>query len=486
MFSGPAEALPSAKPATSPTNSDREEAMFGSETSSTSGGPVTGPMVPEREDLLGARTGVVDRMMDRLSDQDDTLDLGGRLSLQLFYGALSEGALKDFPVNSPSFLDFFADTRPNERIRAFVSARLTHDFTIDSSSTDFLGQPQVRSRMALDQLWVKFDLWRKLWITAGQQRVRWGVGRLWQAIDFLNPQRLNPLAFFDLRLGVGMIKAHLPIESLGWNFYAILNLDSLQSASDLGGAFRAEFVLGPSELALSFAKQGDGPYRLGFDASVAVWLFDLKAELGLQRGLRTPFLSGTPNPDPMEDILTPDPGPDCDPLPVPVTFGGVNVGCRANEWIPQLVLSAEIAIKYTDEDTIILGAEYFYNNAGYSDERLYTALITQGQFNPLYVSQHYAAAFILLLAPFDFDDTSINLSWLGSLSDRSFLVRLDYSVQVLTFLSVRFFANYYFGASGALRPRISIQPRMDFPGLENGLSIAPRLFDVSAALVVNF
>ena len=59
-----------------------------------------------------------------------------------------------------------------------------------------------------------------------------------------------------LRLGVSLIKLHLPIESLGWNFYVIGNFEGVDQPKQIGGAFRAEFVYGPAELGLS-AEEAD-------------------------------------------------------------------------------------------------------------------------------------------------------------------------------------------------------------------------------------
>ena len=107
--------------------------------------------------------------------------------------------------------------------------------------------------MLLDQLWLRFDLGRTLFITAGRQHVRWGTARLWTPADLLHTRRRNCLDVFDARTGTTMIKAHLPIESLAWNFYACAvteNQRGTPSLAGVAGAARAEIVLGSSELGL--------------------------------------------------------------------------------------------------------------------------------------------------------------------------------------------------------------------------------------------
>ena len=73
----------------------------------------------------------------------------------------------------------------------------------------------------------KLDVYRTLFITVGQQPIRWGEGRFWNPTDLLNQQARDPLAIFDERLGVGLVKLHLPIEALAWNLYAVANLEGV-------------------------------------------------------------------------------------------------------------------------------------------------------------------------------------------------------------------------------------------------------------------
>ena len=46
-------------------------------------------------------------------------------------------------------------------------------------------------------MWLNFDIGRTVFVTAGRQRVKWGIGRFWNPTDFLQPARLDALAFFD-------------------------------------------------------------------------------------------------------------------------------------------------------------------------------------------------------------------------------------------------------------------------------------------------
>lgn len=66
-----------------------------------------------------------------------------------------------------------------------------------------------------------------------------------------------------------MVKIHVPVESLGWNFYGILLNDNVTTVDRLGVAGRGEFVIGPVEIGLTgMVKRGVDP-KIGLDWSAA-------------------------------------------------------------------------------------------------------------------------------------------------------------------------------------------------------------------------
>lgn len=488
--------IPTASTASTATTSvaeRREDALFGDDEPPEAGIERTdGPLEERREDALFGgddeepREGVLDRLTETLERTDDFLDIGGTLWLQLEYQALASGKPEEFPLASPSFLDMYADVRPMDRLRAFVQARLRYDFTADENTINpFTGEPEQQLEMVLDQYWVKLDILRTIFITAGKQRIRWGVGQVWQPTDFINAQRLNPIALFDQRLGVTLLKLHLPIESLGWNFYAIANLEEANRLDRVGGAFRAELVLGPAELALSAALAKARPTRLGADLSAGVWLFDVRVGFGVAHGIDTPFFETAPD---LSDGITLDDASGFSPID------------RSEDWIPQLVAGLEITIPYTEQDNVTIGAEYFYNDAGVSNPDLYPVLFLTGTFSPFYVGRHYAAAFVFLPSPGTWDDTSFFLTGIGNLSDRSFLARFQYQVTFLSYLRFQAYANYHFGRNGELFYGVDIPPGDPIPDdlpdgvqipppvravAEQGLELTAPLLEVGFALVVD-
>ncbi len=319
--------------------------------------------------------------------------------------------------------------------------------------------------MALDQLWLKFDIARVLFVTAGRQPLRWGSGRFWNPTDFLSQQFRDPLAVFDERLGSAALKLHLPIESLGWNFYAVANFEGADAPERVGGALRAEFLYGTTEVALTAAARKDDPLRLGVSFSSGVGPFDVRGELALLHGVTEPHYEGPFDPE---------------------TFLFPEAQDRSGAWIPRLTLGADLGIRYSDEDSLYVGAEYFFNDLGYEDPGLYPFLLLQGQFTPFYVGRHYAALYLLLPAPGRWNDTSFTLAAVGNLSDGSYLTRLDAQVTVLTELSVNAYLTYHFGNEGEMRLRIELPPLEYPPGLEAGIDLPPPAVEMGIGARLRF
>ncbi|MDF1561844.1 MAG: hypothetical protein P1V51_02300 [Deltaproteobacteria bacterium] len=424
---------------------------------------------------LGLAPGLSDADIGvKLDEAEDPLAIGGRLYLRLDWTALEEGYPEDFSWSTPALMDLYLDARPNERLRAFVKGRLSHDFTARGDEVGLDGSPVAPTRVMLDQLWVKWDLSRTLFLTVGQQPLRWGSGRFWNPTDFLNKRFKDPLAVFDERLGLPLVKLHLPLESLGWNLYAIADFDGARIPEDVTGAFRAEALFGTTELALSAAVGKDEPLRLGADVTTGLWVLDLRLETALLHGVKTPYFEGE------FDLAG-------GRIPTLVD--------RSDDWIVRVTAGAELGINLNDEDALYLGVEYFYNGMGYEGAGLYPWLLAypylqaaQGLsspalFTPFYLGRHYASFYAALPAPGRWDDVSFTLSALSNLSDRSVVARLDFSVQLVTYLRLNAYFSQHLGQEGELRFGMEVPP-LPVEGLEQGFRVVPPLLDLGVGLTL--
>ena len=406
-----------------------------------------------------------------MAREEEALAIGGQLFLRLNDTYRDGMSVSDTELSSPSLADVFADVRPNDRVRGFAQVRLSYDFTVtDGEKNQITGQTAQQFTFDLDQMWMKFDIGRVAYITAGRQHIRWGTGRFWNPTDFVNTEVRNSVDFFDNRLGVNLIKVHFPFEQLGWNLYLLGVLDGVDVLNKSGVAARAEFSVGPGELALSSLVKNNAPLRFGIDASAGVWLFDLRAEATLQRGLDTPRFEG--------DL-------DFTKGTLPSEQKGTD-----NDWFFRGVFGGDFTLKYNDQDNIIIGGEYFYNQAGYDSASIYPFLALKGAFTPLYLGKHYVGAYLVAASPLHawtntFKDTSLTLSTLTNISDGSYLSRLDIQQVFLTNLTVNVFGAVHYGNEGELKLGVHIPKIPAVPALANGVDIADELVDVGVALRVS-
>lgn len=407
----------------------------------------------------------------------DPLTIGGLIYLRSQSSATEGQAARDFTFSTPAIVDAYFDARPNDRVRGFVLGRMLYDPSrVDgASAADFqrqtldtgsvqgspslasIFQPATRGpRTVLDQLWLRFDLGHRVFVTAGKQHVRWGTGRFWTPSDFLHITLRNPLAVFDARVGTTMVKFHLPVEALGWNFYGYVVTESEGATPNVGaiaGAARAEFVLGTSELGLgALVKDGRKP-RLQADLSTGIGDFDLYGEVALRYGSEIDRVR-------FDDTAVVPPAPERLPWQSESAYVLTSLQTAVDLVYPtyrksgvkaQAVGGLTYALQYADRDVFTLGAEYFYNSLGYDDPRVYPGLVlphsralaTPASF--FYLGQHYAAVFAALPAPFDWDLHSFTLSTIGNLSDLSFISRFDYTYTLLTHLRLEAFVAVHYG-----------------------------------------
>jgi len=431
---------------------------------------------------------------------ENPLQIGGQLYLRAQTTAGGGQRPAAWSFDAPSLTDVYLDARPNPRVRAFLLGRMSFDPALPAvapatvanpmgaamnqgasngaqatatSPTGFSSFSDTRGPATLlDQMWIRFDIDEKVFVTAGKQHVRWGTGHFWQPTDYLHPQKRNPLDVFDSRPGETMLKVNVPWEERGWNFYgfAITENPDLPTATlgQIAGAFRAEAVIAGVEVgADTFLERGFKP-RYGFDLSTGIYDFDVYADVAVR------------------------PGNDFEHF-----FPAYNNFYPFDGYQTQAVGGITYSRKYNDNDMWTVGAEYFYNHPGYTDASAYTTLALRAfaagdtaAFPFFYLGRQYGAIYLNLPAPYSWNYTTFTLSTLGNLSDRSFITRIDYSVTVLTHLTVQAFAGVHYGTIGGefrfeLPPSLVASFSQQLSALPNpGAFTTYPVVDLGAALLI--
>jgi len=460
--------LIAALPAFAQDKAEREADMFGGGDEPAAPAPVDEASARDQAifgDAPATPSALPAPLPSMLEQADDHLDVGGSLLLRTNLSWREDESFDEAPLSAPSLFDAYLDVRPTDRVRGFGQLRLAYDYTVEEGDTDLFGRERVPFEILLDQVWLKFDLGRVAFVTVGKQRIRWGTGRFWNPTDFVNQRTRDSLDFVDTRTGADLLKLHFPFEALGWNLYLIGVLGGIEALEDSGVAARAEFVVGEMELALSTLVRKDAPLKVGGDVSFGLWLFDLRAEGIIQRGLDGKYWKGELD---FEEGV----------LPEEVDTEG--------EWYFRGVAGGDVSIKYSDQDNVILGGEYFFNQVGYDGGELYPFLALNGAFTPFYLGRHYLAGYALLQGPWTWDEASFTLSTIANLSDLSVVSRLDFALVVLNYVTVNTFVAAHWGQVGELRLGLEIDPLPFVPGLEDGLVVPTQMVDAGVALRVAF
>jgi hypothetical protein len=429
-----------------PSDRPTEDALFGN----TAPSRPEQPQRPSDQAEKDRESALMDssEIKDKFSEDetlDDPLRIGGQFYSRFLVNTTDHTSAQDMDISVPTLVDGYFDARPNDRLRGFLLARLRYDPTIDPTALNAFGQSAGSNlSLVLDQLWVRFDIARTIFVTAGKQHVKWGASRFWTPTDFLHDVKRDPLAPFDERTGTSLIKLHLPWEQLGWNFYAIGILDSPTPASVLGkvgGALRAELVFGQTELGLGGVFRKGSKPRFGIDLSSGLGPFDVYGEIAIRdgHGIEQWGVVETPTGPGLDDRFE---RISLDRETAYAASGGVTY-----------------TFAYNDNDTVTLGLEYFHNSTGYSNAALYPWLIFQGEFQPFYQAKHYGAFYALLNSPGDWDKVNFVFSTLGNFSDMTFISRLDVFVRVLTHLTVEMYvAGHYGNRGGEFRFSLDLPP----------------------------
>jgi hypothetical protein len=469
----PAATPPAAPPAT-PAGDARGDALLG------------GAGTPSATGLISA-------------EREDWLRLGGLAYLRALTAWTQDVPPSRWTFDAPALLDLYLDARPNDRVRAFALGRLHYDAAGAGVQSFSLGLPTSSSttgattRAVLDQYWINFDVDRTVFITAGKQHVKWGTGRFWNPTDYLHPTRRDPLTQYDERSGVTMVKAHLPWEQRGWNLYGIALLEdvagglqpdgtvtTVATLGQVGAGGRAEVVLGPVELGFDgLAQRGHQP-RFGADGSFALWEIDVHFEVALREGRDLPRWEEVPGTTAADPVLS---------RYQERSFTGLT---------PAAVLGAEWSWKYSDQDSLTIGAEYAYDAAGYGSADVYPLLLAlphlpgtpdvRPAFLPFYLARQYLGLYLALPKPGAWNNTTFTLSALASLTDGSGVVRLDHSVLLNTYLTLETFVAGHVGHEGGEFRFGGTIPPQNLGGVPpvytSAIPVAPPVLDLGVALRV--
>ncbi|MBV1880860.1 MAG: hypothetical protein KUG82_04465 [Pseudomonadales bacterium] len=433
--------------------SSREAALFG-------GGEVGGEEEPYQfdenalfsedavirdqvEEFAGEGKGsIVDLFGQKLNDADNRLDIGGQYYHSSFLLYSEHSSIGESRISHTGVVDIYFDAQLEDDVRFFYQQKVVHSFDAGESPI-LLFLSQFSGDSPVDQLWLKFKVKNKYFVTLGKQPTKWGSGLVWQPTDFLNAQKFNPLELIDQRLGVSLLKVEYPISNRGINLYSVLQVNDANQVQDLGWLWRAEFLTEVGEYAISLAAKNNDALKVGFDLSRGLGPVDLRFDMAVIHDDHQPFYEGEFN---FADGLLQTP----------------TVVDRRDEWMPQVSTGFLYSRSFKEDYHYILTVEYLYNDLGYDNSELLSWSIINslipngGSFSPLYYSQEYVTIGSMITGFGADNDVSVNVLVIGNLSDGSGVVQGVYSAQPFRDLGVSFSVGWFFGGDGTFRPDVAL------------------------------
>lgn len=358
------------------------------------------------------------------AEEKKTLGFSGELTAvaeDLFYSTGTSGSF-----NSYMKANLLMDARLKGGVKAFANLEAT--YTRGAAETE----------SSLRELFLDFNLDRKVYFRAGKQALQWGRCSLWNPTDLINVEKNPFIRRIGYREGAYGLKAHMPFGA-AYNLYAFADLDA-RDDRDPAGALKLEFLTGATEMAFSgWARRHRRPV-LGYDISSRVGDVDVAGELSVSRRDNTLYAREQ---------------------------GGSLYAYRKNrDWAPRAALTLSRGCRVGNfNDRLTVAAETFYNANGYTkspfrDSGLYTftgplaALVpagTRGQFlvgsglyEPNYMARHYAALFTTLTR-FIVADMTLSANYIRNLNDDSGAVSAGVNYRNLQDFSAGFLATAFTG-----------------------------------------
>lgn len=319
------------------------------------------------------------RDTDRQALDVDRLKIGGSLRLEWWQMTLERAAQSDFTMN-PMTLEIYLESQLKDDARVFASGRLIHDGSVNEAvASPITTRIEKQTTGQLDEMKLQVNSYRKVFWTLGKQKIKWGAGKFWNPTDFLNLQRRDFLRQEDLRSGVTMAKAHVPLNDS--NLYLIGVNESATEAAQTGFASRFEIPWSFGEWTASMYSRKDAGTRLGTDVSVAVGAIDVFAEYAqTDRSAERAASAG-----------------------------------------------ASYEFKYSDDDMATLALEGFWQEIGAERTSQYAALVASGRWVPFHVAKSYLSLMFMLPKPGSWNESTFIAYAMQNLVDSSQYYRLTWT-----------------------------------------------------------
>ena len=196
-----------------------------------------------------------------------------------------------YTMSSQFYGKVFAKAAYPDLVSLFVSYNFSIPlFQYTGNTAAYTGYPPSTLYAELSELFMSFDAYKKVFFRFGYQLVAWGPSFFWTPVDFINRDKLDPLAQLDLRTGKPGAKITVPFTGsnllLFFDFSQSINDNSTTASiadrTRVGARF--DTVLSGYELGFS-TYFGNGLTTLwGLDFSGVLFRTDFYGEVAVSQG----------------------------------------------------------------------------------------------------------------------------------------------------------------------------------------------------------
>jgi len=302
---------------------------------------------------------------------------------------------------------------------------------------------------AIRELFIDFNIKRTLYIRTGKQVLQWGRCYLWNPTDLVNVERKTFLKKIGSREGAYGAKAQVSFGTR-LNMYGFADTSGIDNVNEIGGAYKIEFLVETTEMALSvWGKKGYNPVA-GYDFSTRLMGIDIAGEASLSPGSNTPHV---------------------------VNSGGILRTSRDGSWTSKACIDFGRAFNFNNQpDKIQFNIEFFYNGEGYagnvfSDDSLYAHesdivitstdgsktvipaalpvnktvyMLGNDLYQPNYTSRYYAALFTTV-NNFITSDFALKANLISNIRQGSFILSSGIDYSSINDLKASLYVNGYMG-----------------------------------------
>lgn len=306
------------------------------------------------EDALFADTNIVADSSEYLDPslnartESTIVGFSGEINSAVQAGSPKEN-FKDFSlrkIHTSAYIlgNLMLDVRLPMDIKAFANTEA--QYIADSSVVHF----------NLQEFFLDANINRKVYFRTGKQVLQWGRGYVWNPTDLINVEKKSFIPKVGYREGAFGLKMHIPFGAK-YNIYSFIDMRNFTSVDSIAAAFKAEMLLGGTEISAAvWGKKNKDPV-FGIDFSTAILNCNLYGEMSLESGknISVVDLSGISEDQSLYDFLV-----ESMRSGKPLDETTIN-----KKVVPRLTIGINRYFDFMNvQDRISVMSEFYYNKAG--------------------------------------------------------------------------------------------------------------------------